>query len=110
MVILVEKFNMFLENFNFKHSSTRMSVEKAYGQLKRRFPLLKNGLRFRKMHDSANCIVAAVCIYNFLKGCNDELNDESIEINRNEDENDDIDMVESALGASKRNNIADILF
>ena len=49
-----------------------MCIEKAYGQLKRRFPKLHHGLAFRKLQDSANCIVAAVCIHNFLKTQNDD--------------------------------------
>ena len=57
--------------YNKRHSSTRMAIEKAYGQLKRRFPLLKNGLKFRKIADSANCVVVAVCLYNFCKAHQD---------------------------------------
>ena len=41
-----------------------MTIERTYGQIKRRFPILKNGLRFRKPEDSANMIVAAACIFN----------------------------------------------
>ena len=44
-----------------------MAIEKCYGQMKRRFPLLKNGLRFKDPYDSQNCIIAIVVIYNFCK-------------------------------------------
>jgi len=82
-----------------------MCIEKAYGQLKRRFPLLKNGLRFRKISDSGNCIVAAVCIYNFLKNHNDEL-EEPLEANQTDDELEGNDEVDSTQGSVKRNEIA----
>ena len=59
--------------FNYLHSSTRMAIEKAYGVIKRRFPLLKFGLRFRTVVDSANCIVAAVILHNICLIHVDEL-------------------------------------
>ena len=58
--------------YNYKHSATRMSIEKCYGQLKRRFPKLKHGLEFRKPSDCANCIVATVVVYNVCKRNFDE--------------------------------------
>lgn len=41
-----------------------MAIEKCYGVLKRRFPLLSFGLRFRDVAVSANCIVVAAMLHN----------------------------------------------
>ena len=60
-----------------------MPIEKLYGQLKRRFPILKHGLKFRKPSDSANCIIATFITYNFCKRSNDyefEVDNEAVEI------------------------------
>ena len=46
------------------HSATRMAIEKCFGQIKRRFPLLTNGLRFRNSEDSAKCILTCFILQN----------------------------------------------
>lgn len=82
-----------------------MAIERAYGVLKRRFPLLKNGLRFRKVLDSANLVVAAVCIHNFCIDQGDFQDEENEEVtihetlHNHEQDNDDED------GEMVRNNI-----
>ena len=62
-----------------------MAIECAFGQLKRRFPLLSFGLRFKRIKDSANLIIAAVWLFNFCKKNGDidfdNLNEEPIEEN-----------------------------
>jgi len=58
--------------YNYKQSSTRMAIEKCYGQLKRRFPKLKHGFEFKNPSDTANCIVATAVIYNICKRNYDE--------------------------------------
>ena len=49
-----------------------MAIERAYGQLKRRFPMLQFGIRLEDVEDSANLVVAAVILFNFCKIHDDE--------------------------------------
>ena len=44
-----------------------MSIEKCYGQMKRRFPKLRHGFEFKKPSDTANCIIATAVVYNICK-------------------------------------------
>ena len=84
-----------------------MAIECCYGQLKRRFPLLKFGIRFTgDCVESARLITAAVCIFNFCKRGMDEDFDEdnqyeiqNIEINQN---NDIFQIMENLNGQEKR--------
>ena len=56
-----------------------MAIERCYGQLKRRFPLLDYGLRlYNDMADNANLITAAVTIFNFCKMHSDPEFEETI--------------------------------
>ena len=52
--------------YNKVHSQTRMSIEKAFGVLKRRFPLLKHGLRLRKAEDNCKLILSAFVMHNMI--------------------------------------------
>ena len=52
------------KRYNKIHSQTRMFVEKAFGVLKRRFPLLKNGLRLREAQDNCHLILCAFVLHN----------------------------------------------
>lgn len=44
-----------------------MTIEKCYGQIKRRFAKLKSGFEFVKPSDTANCIVAVAVCHNICK-------------------------------------------
>ena len=89
--------------FNYLHSATRMAIEKAYGVIKRRFPILKFGLRFRKVTDSANCIVAAVILHNICLLHVDELDHRGSDTLPDEDEIEDVDdQSMNSAGVAKR--------
>lgn len=83
-----------------------MAIERCYGQLKRRFPLLKFGIRFTgECLESARIITAAVCIFNFCKREMDIDFDEEIqeEISNIELDQDDIlRRIENLNGQEKR--------
>lgn len=89
-----------------------MAIERTYGQIKRKFPLLANGLRFRNVSDSANMVVAAVCLFNHCKTLlEDEPDEDATEIEPAEF----IDVAESSPGLRsegeiKRNLIMESLF
>lgn len=97
--------------FNYLHSATRMAIEKAYGVIKRRFPLLKFGLRFRKVADSANCIVAAVILHNICLAHVDDIDERDADFVPNEDEIDEVNhrIVDNA-GVAKRLRILNEIF
>lgn len=52
-----------------------MVVEKAFGVLKRRFPALRHGLRFKKPEDTCIMIVAALTLHNILIDFKDPVDD-----------------------------------
>ena len=87
--------SVFEARYNKKHSATRMHIERTYGQIKRRFPLLVNGLRFKCVKDSAKCIVAIAVLHNICK--------KSLEYDPETIGSDD------TMGSEKRNRIAAIL-
>lgn len=84
-----------------------MAIERCYGQMKRRFPLLANGLRFRKPTDSAKCIVAIATLHNVCKRNydDDEFNGQDSLVNEDSLVDEAI-AVESLCGREKRDNIA----
>lgn len=57
--------------FNFIHSSTRMSVERAIGQLKGRFRRIKFFTEYREMSFITNTVVAACILHNYCIDEND---------------------------------------
>ncbi len=66
------------ESFNFKHSSTRMGVEDAFGRLKGRFRCLLK--RFDCCVESiSDVILACVTLHNWCEVHNEEINEEWIE-------------------------------
>ena len=81
--------------FNKRHSQTRMSIEKAFGVLKRRFPALKHGLRFRDPQNNCYLILSAMVLHNICNDLNDEddwVDEQQAEINLNQEaQNDDND-------------------
>ncbi|XP_024888709.1 protein ANTAGONIST OF LIKE HETEROCHROMATIN PROTEIN 1-like [Temnothorax curvispinosus] len=60
--------------FNFIHSSTRMSVERTFGQLKGRFRRIKFFTEYREMSFIINTVVAACILHNYCIDGNDVYN------------------------------------
>ena len=83
-----------------------MVIERCYGQMKRRFPILSNGLRFRKPKDSANCIIAIAVLFNICKR-NQDGEIECIDIQIENDE--EIFDYVNQNSLEKRNEIARLL-
>ena len=63
------------KRFNKRHSQTRMFVERGFGELKRRFPLLSKGCRFRKAEDCAMIILTAFKLHNMILHFKDSENE-----------------------------------
>lgn len=63
------------KRYNKAHSQTRMSIEKAFGILKRRFPALKHGLRLRKPENNCILTLAAMILHNLCILNDDEIVD-----------------------------------
>ena len=85
-----------------------MAIEQTYGMLKRRFPALKHGLRFRDISKSANCVIAAVVLHNVCVKSMDffDQNNQQIEENIENLEHEEFDFPEKNF---KRDNIAAFL-
>ena len=89
-----------------------MAIERCFGQIKRRFPLLKNGLRFRKTRDSAHCIIACFILQNICIREYDQANfEEDEEPNEYVELSSEIEQEseETALGNEKRDLIRRLL-
>ena len=56
-----------------------MSIEKAFGALKRRFAALKHGLRLRRSEHNCLLILAAIVLHNLCIEFNDDIFDQEIE-------------------------------
>nr|KYP48369.1 Putative nuclease HARBI1 [Cajanus cajan] len=64
------------ELFNHRHSSLRNVIERTFGVLKKRFPIIASGTEPHYSFDTMTNIVLACCIlHNFLRGVD---NDESL--------------------------------
>ena len=90
-----------------------MFIEKAFGVLKRRFPLLKHGLRMRKGEHNCMMMLSAfvlhnMCIY-YKNGEFEQLSGNCEGDSENESEN-ALEMFQSELGMSKRDDIAQRFF
>lgn len=57
-------------HFNREHARNRVVIEQAFGQLKRRFPILRYGIRL-KLANAPKCIIACVVLHNVAKSLND---------------------------------------
>ncbi|ETV78112.1 hypothetical protein H257_08317 [Aphanomyces astaci] len=69
------KLSSMQKHFNFKHSSTRITVECAFGRLKERFRILKTPMK-EKTLDRTVCVVAACFVlHNMFLQFNDGLFD-----------------------------------
>ena len=98
--------------YNKTHAKERVVIEQTFGQLKRRFPMLRYGLRL-KLESVPTAITCCAILHNIAKHFNepDPIDDEE------DVEPDDEDMIEIAempeingQAESRRLDIADILF
>ena len=56
--------------FNLEHARNSVVIEQAFGQLKRRFPILRYGIRL-KLENIPKCIMACFVLHNVAKFLND---------------------------------------
>lgn len=63
------------ELYNASQIRTRQCVERSYGVLKRRFPILSMGMRLRDLNTVRNIIVSCCILHNFAIDANDALPD-----------------------------------
>ncbi|XP_052734061.1 protein ALP1-like [Vigna angularis] len=102
------------ELFNHRHSSLRNVIERTFGVLKKRFPIIASGTKPHYGLDTMTDIILACCIlHNFLRGVD---NDDSLleevdnDLNDREDHNVSSSQVieeDHRIGSSIRDSIAD---
>lgn len=100
--------------FNTFHKKERVIIERVFGQLKKRFPILGNLIRI-KLDNIPKTVIACAVLHNIAKYLNDDIdyveevgdgrddNDEPIEI---EEEN---DIAIRRRGQQKRNDVMNVL-
>ena len=96
------------KRYNKRHSQSRMFIEKAFGCLKRRFPLLKHGVRLRKPEDNCILILSAFVLHNMCIEFK-QRNEPDFSEREDEDEADLPDPSQTAAtqgGLEKRDSIA----
>lgn len=98
-------------DFNLNHAKERVIVERCFGQLKRRFPILANCVRV-SLEKIPKIIVCCAVLHNIAKHLNDEfdgeadeeLNEEEVNV-QDQDEN----PATAQRGRQKRRNMMEIL-
>src|SRR5271170_990693 len=78
------------ELFNLRHSSLRNAIERIFGVLKKRFPILKKQLEY-DYDIQVQLVNALCCLHNFIRREGDsdsefELDDEELQAERNQRE------------------------
>lgn len=96
--------------FNKLFCKNRVVIEQSFGQLKRRFPILKYGIRL-KLESVPKCIGACFVLHNIAKHLHDD------DFNNDDPEDDDYDLQFydgggglKAQGEQRREEIKDVLF
>ena len=64
--------------FNKAHKENRIVIEQTFGQWKRRFPILRYGIRL-KLERAPSCVVACAVLHNIVKYLGDDDNFEEFE-------------------------------
>lgn len=70
--------------FNTAHRKTRLLVEQAFGVVKKRFYILATGIRFRKMKNASQIIIACFVLHNLCILHGDQGEDIEVEDRRDE--------------------------
>jgi hypothetical protein len=103
------------KNYNRIHAQNRVIVERVFGQVKRRFPLLSSKVRLH-LDIIPSVIVSCFVLHNIAKHLRDRTFDEEDEDDNNnaDDENDGGDEMEESdirqAGVRKRDEIAHLLY
>ena len=96
--------------FNKVHSKERVVIEQAFGQLKRRFPMLRYGIRLALKSVPA-AIVSCAVLHNIAKRFNEPLpfdDEQTVDVAQHVAQ--DIEIDDDSQGSSRRNEIANVLF
>lgn len=103
-------------NYNRVHAQNRVIIERCFGQLKRRFPILMNRVRLQ-LNKIPKIIICCAVLHNFAKHINDNINDlddipqePEHNYNNNNQNNEPHEAEIRRLGIRRRNEIANILF
>jgi hypothetical protein len=96
------------ELFNLRHSSLRVTVERAFGALKNRFRILDNK-PFHPYKTQVKLVLACCILHNWIIGYGlDEYfpSEETWEANNNPPDDHSVDVTDNAAWAIKRDDIA----
>ena len=64
----VSQFHGPHELFNYRHSSIRNVIERTFGVLKKRFPVIKDSMPpYKKMAMQGNIVIACCVVHNFIR-------------------------------------------
>ncbi|KAL8492702.1 hypothetical protein ACS0TY_024050 [Phlomoides rotata] len=76
-----------VELFNHRHSSLRNAIERCFGLLKSRFPMLKWGMPPYTMDRQVKIVIACCVLHNFIRrfGMEDEIFEGNSEYNENDE-------------------------
>ena len=98
--------------YNKLHTKNRVVIEQAFGQLKRRFPILRYGIRLN-IEMVPKCIIACIVLHNISKFLNDHEYDIEDEIEDENNQQQDMDPPEyedlRVAGQRRRNEIVHTL-
>lgn len=71
-------FNTHRDLFNYRHSRLRNVIERSFGVLKKRFPILRKGMASYELETQVDFVIACCALHNFIRmsGGEDELFDD----------------------------------
>lgn len=75
------------ELFNHRHSSLRNAIERCFGVLKSRFPMLKWGMPHYTMTRQVKIVIACCVLHNFIRrfGMEDQIFEGNSDYNENDE-------------------------